>query len=133
MILSEPELEIGDDADGIVVLDHAAASSARVRGRALAPARRSPSVLPIAEPVLELEVNSNRVDCLGVYGVAREVHAFTGAAAGAPRRGRATPRPTGEGEVDGLRLGDRRGPGALPALHRPRVHRRRRSARRRCG
>ena len=36
-------------------------------------------VLPVAEPVLELESTSNRVDCLGVYGVAREVHAFTGA------------------------------------------------------
>ena len=29
--------------------------------------------------MLELEVSSNRVDCLGVYGVAREVHAFSGA------------------------------------------------------
>jgi len=28
------------------------------------------------EPVLELEVTPNRVDCLGVYGVAREVHAI---------------------------------------------------------
>ena len=36
------------------------------------------------EPVLELEPNSNRVDCLGVYGVAREVHAFTGAPLAAP-------------------------------------------------
>jgi phenylalanyl-tRNA synthetase beta chain len=36
-------------------------------------------VLPIAEPVLELEVTPNRVDCFGVYGVAREVHAVTAA------------------------------------------------------
>jgi phenylalanyl-tRNA synthetase beta chain len=36
-------------------------------------------VLPIAEPVLELEVTPNRVDCFGIYGVAREVHAVTGA------------------------------------------------------
>jgi len=68
MILSEAELQIGDDAAGIVVLDDGAAP-----GTALA------DVLPVAEPVLELEVNSNRVDCLGVYGVAREVHAFSGA------------------------------------------------------
>jgi phenylalanyl-tRNA synthetase beta chain len=68
MILSEAELEIGDDAAGIAVLDGDAQP-----GQALA------SVLPLAEPVLELEVNSNRVDCLGVYGVAREVHAITGA------------------------------------------------------
>ena len=34
-------------------------------------------VLAVSQPVLELEVNSNRVDCFGVYGVAREVHAIT--------------------------------------------------------
>ena len=68
MILSEAELQIGDDADGIAVLDGEA-----VPGSPLA------EVLPLAEPVLELEVSSNRVDCLGVYGVAREVHAFSGA------------------------------------------------------
>ncbi len=34
-------------------------------------------MLPIAEPVLELEVTPNRVDCFGVYGVAREVHAIS--------------------------------------------------------
>jgi phenylalanyl-tRNA synthetase beta chain len=33
----------------------------------------------LAEPVLELEVTPNRVDCFGVYGVAREVHAISGA------------------------------------------------------
>ena len=36
-------------------------------------------VLPLSEVVLELEVTSNRPDCLAVYGVAREVHAVTGA------------------------------------------------------
>jgi phenylalanyl-tRNA synthetase beta chain len=72
MILSEAELGMGDDADGIAVL--AAEEAAEFEaGRPLA------DVLPVSEPVLELEVNSNRVDCLGVYGVAREVHAFTGA------------------------------------------------------
>jgi len=73
MILSEAELELGDDADGIVVLDGDA-----VPGTPLS------DVLPVAEPVLELEVNSNRADCLGVYGVAREVHAFTGARLATP-------------------------------------------------
>jgi phenylalanyl-tRNA synthetase beta chain len=66
MILSEAELEIGDDAAGIAVLDDAAK-----------PGTPLSDVLPLAEPVLELEVNSNRVDCLGIYGVAREVHAFS--------------------------------------------------------
>jgi phenylalanyl-tRNA synthetase beta chain len=73
MILSEAELQIGEDAGGIVVLDDGAAP-----GSGLA------EVLPLAEPVLELEVHSNRVDCFGVYGVAREVHAITGSALAEP-------------------------------------------------
>jgi phenylalanyl-tRNA synthetase beta chain len=68
MILSEVELQIGEDSDGIAVLDDGPAA-----GSDLA------ETLPIGEPVLELEVHSNRVDCFGVYGVAREVHAITGA------------------------------------------------------
>ena len=31
----------------------------------------------MSEAVLDLEVNSNRVDCLAVYGLARELHAIT--------------------------------------------------------
>jgi phenylalanyl-tRNA synthetase beta chain len=73
MILSEAELEMGDDAAGIVVLDGEASP-----GSPLA------DLLPLAEPVLELEVASNRVDCLGVYGVAREVHAWSGASLAEP-------------------------------------------------
>jgi phenylalanyl-tRNA synthetase beta chain len=89
MILSETELEMGEDGDGIVVLDGDYAP-----GTALA------DVLPVSESVLELEVNSNRVDCFGVYGVAREVHAFTGAPLVAPPwEGDA--EATGEGEVSG--------------------------------
>jgi phenylalanyl-tRNA synthetase beta chain len=70
MILSEPELQIGVDRDGIMVL----ADDSLVPGTPLA------DVLPIASDVLELEITPNRPDCLGVYGVAREVHAATGAA-----------------------------------------------------
>ena len=68
MILSETEVEVGEDGAGIMVLDEG-------------PAPGSPltEALAISQPVLELEVNSNRVDCLGVYGVAREVHAITAA------------------------------------------------------
>ena len=36
-------------------------------------------MLPIATDVLELEITSNRPDCLSIYGAAREVHAATGA------------------------------------------------------
>jgi phenylalanyl-tRNA synthetase beta chain len=68
MILSVSELEIGDDADGILVLDGEPAP-----GTPLA------EVLPLAEPVLELEVTPNRVDCFGIWGVAREVHAISAA------------------------------------------------------
>jgi phenylalanyl-tRNA synthetase beta chain len=68
MILSEAELQIGDDAGGIVVLDDGAA-----------PGSELGELLPLGDPVLELEVHSNRVDCFGVFGVAREVHAITAA------------------------------------------------------
>jgi phenylalanyl-tRNA synthetase beta chain len=73
MILSETELEIGDDGDGIVVLQGDAGP-----GTPLA------EVLPVSQPVLELEVTSNRSDCLAIYGVAREVHAVSGAELAAP-------------------------------------------------
>jgi phenylalanyl-tRNA synthetase beta chain len=81
MILSEPELELGDDAERIMVLEQSpagcSASGAGVAGlQAGTPLHH---VLPISESVLELEPTSNRVDCLGVYGVARELHAVTGA------------------------------------------------------
>ncbi len=41
-------------------------------------------MLPIATDVLELEITPNRPDCLAIYGVAREVHAATGAPLAAP-------------------------------------------------
>ncbi len=88
MILSERELGIGDEHDGILEL--AAGPKA---GEPLS------SVFAVAEPVLELEPTSNRVDCFGVYGVARELHAVTGAElAPAPWEGDA--EATGEGSVD---------------------------------
>ena len=68
MILSAAELQIAEEADGIVVLEDGPAP-----GTPLA------EVLPLGEPVLEIEVTPNRSDCFGVHGVAREVHAITGA------------------------------------------------------
>jgi phenylalanyl-tRNA synthetase beta chain len=68
MILAEDEVAIGTDHDGIMVLDSALAA-----GTPLA------EVLPISTEVLTLEITPNRPDCLGVYGVAREAHAATGA------------------------------------------------------
>ena len=50
----------------------------------MAPGTPLAEVLPLATDVLELEITPNRPDCLGVYGVAREVHAATGAPLAAP-------------------------------------------------
>ncbi len=125
MILSEAELEIGEDAAGIARARRATARPG--------PGRRSREVLPIAEPVLELEVDSNRVDCLGVYGVAREVHAITGAPLGARavgrgrrgRRARATSPTTPRSRVEV--------PDLCPRFTARVFTGRRRSAPRRCG
>jgi phenylalanyl-tRNA synthetase beta chain len=88
MILSEAELEIGDDADGIVVLE----------GDGLAPGTPLGEVIPVSDPVIELEPTSNRVDCFGIYGIAREVHAITGSEL-APAPWVEDAEATGEGEV----------------------------------
>src|SRR3954451_6778449 len=69
MILSEDEVGLaGERAGGIMVLEDGVAA-----GTPLA------EVLPIADEVVEFEITPNRPDCLGVYGLAREVHAATGA------------------------------------------------------
>jgi phenylalanyl-tRNA synthetase beta chain len=73
MILSETELQIGSGAEGIMVLDDAMLDAEFAPGAPLA------DVLQIAMDVIELEITPNRPDCLGVYGVARELHAATGA------------------------------------------------------
>lgn len=68
MILAEDELGIGLDHAGTMVLDGGLEPGAPLAG-----------VLPLSTDVLELEITPNRPDCLGVYGVAREAHAATGA------------------------------------------------------
>ncbi len=73
MILAADELEIDSDHSGIMVLDELLPDAA------LAPGTSLSEVLAIATDVLELEITPNRPDCLGVYGVARELHAATGA------------------------------------------------------
>ncbi|HEY8582394.1 MAG TPA: phenylalanine--tRNA ligase subunit beta, partial [Capillimicrobium sp.] len=71
MILAEDELAIGSSHTGIIVLDDESVGE-------LLPGTPLADVLPISTDVLELEITPNRPDCLGVYGVAREVHAATG-------------------------------------------------------
>ncbi|MCD6725735.1 MAG: phenylalanine--tRNA ligase subunit beta [Solirubrobacteraceae bacterium] len=88
MILAEDELAIGVEHDGIMVLADGAAPGAPLDG-----------VLPIQDEVLELEVTPNRPDCLGVYGLAREIHAITGAALGPP------PWADDPGSVEGAPVG----------------------------
>lgn len=93
MILAEDELGIGTLHAGIIVLDGEVVP---------APGTPLAEVLPIATDVLELEVTPNRPDCLSVYGVAREVHAATGAPLKpAPWEGVDLGEPTG---IDGVRI-----------------------------
>lgn len=66
MILSERELELSEDHDGIMQLEE------------IAPGTPLAEVLSPGQDVLELEITPNRPDCLGVHGIAREVHAITG-------------------------------------------------------
>ena len=69
MICSESELHLGVESDGIMALPEGLGNPAGT------PAG---SVVPLSEPVLELEVTPNRTDCFSLYGVARETHAITG-------------------------------------------------------
>ena len=73
MILAADELQIDNDHSGIMVLDEL------ILDAELAPGTPLADVLAISTDVLELEITPNRPDCLGVYGVARELHAATGA------------------------------------------------------
>jgi phenylalanyl-tRNA synthetase beta chain len=67
MLCSEAELEIGDDASGIMQLP-----SGLVLGTPLAEA------LNLGDTVLDISITPNRSDCLSMIGIAREVAALTG-------------------------------------------------------
>ena len=88
MILAADELEIGDDHAGTLVLDDALAAGTPLS-----------QVIPLAEPVFEIEVTPNRSDCFGVFGVAREVHAVTAAPLGAEPWAQDAPA-EGEGDAE---------------------------------
>jgi phenylalanyl-tRNA synthetase beta chain len=75
MILAEDELALGTDHEGILVLN----PGDGVAQMGPDPGAPLESLIPFATEVLVLEITPNRPDCLGVYGVAREVHAATGA------------------------------------------------------
>ena len=65
MVCSVRELGIGDDHDGIIVLDDDLAVG-------------TPIGEVLGESVIDIELTPNRPDCLGVVGVARDVSAITG-------------------------------------------------------
>jgi phenylalanyl-tRNA synthetase beta chain len=91
MILAEDELAIGTEHAGILELDR----------NGTQPGTPLQQVLEIATDVLVLEVTPNRPDCLGIYGVAREVHAATGTPLASPPW---VDDPGTEGELDGVRI-----------------------------
>jgi phenylalanyl-tRNA synthetase beta chain len=92
MILSEQELELGQDHAGILVLSEPVEPGTPLR-----------DVFPLADEVLEVEVTGNRPDLLSVYGLAREVAALYGLEL-APPPGR-EPGSPGDETVD-LRVDD---------------------------
>ncbi|MGD0166830.1 MAG: phenylalanine--tRNA ligase subunit beta [Gaiellaceae bacterium] len=65
MIMSERELELGQDHSGIMLLPDG-----------LEPGTPLADVFALGEPVMELEVTGNRPDLLAVYGLAREIAAL---------------------------------------------------------
>jgi len=70
MICSESELEIGEDADGIMVLDVDYPDAAERLGEDFR------QLLPEDDVVFDVTITPNRPDCMSVYGLARELAAF---------------------------------------------------------
>jgi phenylalanyl-tRNA synthetase beta chain len=67
MLCSEAELEIGEDASGIMQLP-----------RTLTLGEALDEALNISDTVLDVNITPNRSDCLSMIGIAREVAALTG-------------------------------------------------------
>lgn len=70
MICSETELGLGDEADGIMVLDDDYPTAADVIGAPFAP------VVGLPDVWFELNITPNRPDCLSVYGIARDLASY---------------------------------------------------------
>jgi phenylalanyl-tRNA synthetase beta chain len=88
MILSERELEIGQDHSGIIVLP-----------TPYDPGTPLSDALPLGEEVIEAETSFNRPDLLSIYGIAREVAAVFNAEL-KPMPGREPDRPVAPEPVD---------------------------------
>ena len=70
MICSESELEVGEDAAGIMVLDDDYPDAADRIGEDFV------GLLPPNDVVFDVTVTPNRPDCMSVYGLARELAAL---------------------------------------------------------
>ncbi len=70
MICSEAELEVGEDAAGIMVLDTDYPDATNRVGEDFT------GLLPSDDVVFDVSITPNRPDCMSVYGLARELAAF---------------------------------------------------------
>lgn len=70
MIASARELGLGEDHDGILVLDELGAAGPDDVGKPLEEVLRFPDV------VLDVSITPNRADCMGIRGLARELAAY---------------------------------------------------------
>ena len=70
MICSARELGVGEDHEGILVLDRLGVAAEADVGRDVA------EVLPIADVVLDVSITPNRGDCMSILGLARELGAY---------------------------------------------------------
>ena len=70
MIASARELGLGDDHDGIMVLDDLGAATDDDLGRPLE------EVIGLDDVVLDVSITTNRGDCMGIRGLARELAAY---------------------------------------------------------
>ncbi|MCH8478633.1 MAG: phenylalanine--tRNA ligase subunit beta, partial [Wenzhouxiangella sp.] len=73
MLCSEPELGLGEDAGGLMVLPEEAETGAPLI-----------EALGLDDHVLEIDLTPNRADCLSVRGLARELAALLGVEANGP-------------------------------------------------
>ena len=105
MLVSEAELEISDDHDGIIELPDDAplgASFAKYKG--------------LDDAVIDINLTPNRPDCTGVNGIARDL------AGGRHRRVQGTHAEAGEGRIPLPGLGQARlrpDPSAVPGVRAP--------------
>ncbi len=70
MICSEAELDLGEDSEGIMVLNEEYPEAAEMIGESFA------AVIGLPDVSFEVGVTPNRPDCLSVYGLARDLAAL---------------------------------------------------------